>query len=165
MLLSAPHDNRLDRIYEELRPELLRFFRRRHGSDEAAQDLLQETFAAVLRNPARLFAADSPRAYLFGVARHVSADALRRARPTEPLHDEDEALIEGGDEDPRLETMREAMAGLDPALRRLLHLRLREELSYEEIAGALNVPIGTVRSRLHYTVRRLAAAIQSNQRL
>ena len=163
MLLSTPYDNALDRIYREIRPELLRYFRRRHGSDEAAEDLLQETFAAVLENPARLLEARSPRAYLFGVARHVSVDALRGARQEEPLDGEVEA--EGAMEDPRLEAMRAAIAALNPALRQVLDLRLRQEFSYEEIARVLGIPIGTVRSRLHYAVRSLAAAMKSDDSL
>ncbi|MGA2175016.1 MAG: sigma-70 family RNA polymerase sigma factor [Verrucomicrobiota bacterium] len=149
----------LDRIYQEARPELLGYFRRRHGSPETAEDLLQETFAAVLRHPQRLLQADSPRAYLFGVARNISADALRRARPAEvPL---EEAAAAEEEPDPRLETMREAIGRLNPALRQVLELRLRQELAYEEIAGLLNIPVGTVRSRLHHAVKNLRGALQA----
>ena len=162
MLLSTPRDEPLDRIYREIRPELLRYFRLRHGSDEAAEDLVQETFAAVLKNPARLLEAQSPRAYVFGVARHVSVDALRAARPMGPL--EDKVEVRSEPEDPRLEGMRAAIAKLSPLLRQVLDLRLRQELSYQDIAGLLDIPIGTVRSRLHYAVKGLAAAMKSEDK-
>jgi RNA polymerase sigma-70 factor (ECF subfamily) len=155
--------NRLDELYRETRPDLLRYFRRRHGSDEAAEDLLQETFAAVMKNAPRVLAAESPRAYLFGVARHVSAEALRRARPTESLEGDESPELET--EDPRLEPMREAIAGLNPVLRQVLHLRLQEELSYDEMARALGVPIGTIRSRLHHAVKTLAEAMKTTEDL
>ena len=137
----------LKRIYQETGPELLAYFRRRHGSPELAEDLLQETFAAVMRHPRRLLQADCPRAYLFGVARNISAPALRQAHPADaPLAD---AVAEAETPDPRL----------DPALRQVLQLRLREEMAYEEIARFLNIPVGTVRSRLHYAVKNLRQAL------
>jgi RNA polymerase sigma-70 factor (ECF subfamily) len=67
--------------------------------------------------------------------------------------------VAGPAEDPRLENMRAAIAGLPEALRETLALRLRAELSYEEIAETLQIPVGTVRSRLHDAVRRLRAAV------
>ena len=57
--------------------------------------------------------------------------------------------------DPRLDEMRQAIAELPGQQRQALELRLREELSYEEIAAVLDIPLGTVRSRLHHAVRRL----------
>ncbi len=80
-----------EKIYLEVGPDLLQFFRRRHDSPQLAEDLLQETFAAVLKDPGRLLRADSPRAYLFGVARNLSAETWRRSHPTEELPAEAEA--------------------------------------------------------------------------
>src|SRR5271167_1809111 len=116
----------MDRLYHELRPELLGYFLRRHGNRETAEDLLQETFAAVMRNPERLCQAETLRAYLFGIARNVSVDALRRMRPEEVQTDK-EVAAELALEDPRLDSMREAIVRLNPALRQVLELRLREE--------------------------------------
>jgi RNA polymerase sigma-70 factor (ECF subfamily) len=145
---------RVEKIYREFGPELLAFFRRRHDSPQTAEDLLQETFAAAMKHPGRLLQADSPRAYLFGMARNLSAELHRRSRPTEELPAEP-AGDEADGEDPRLEVMREGIAGLNAASRQVLELRLQRELSYEEIAAALGVPVGTVRSRLHHAVRQL----------
>lgn len=145
---------RIDAIYREIGPELLAFFQRRHGDPHTAEDLLQETFAAVMKNPDRLLRAASSKAYLYGVARNLSADLYRRSHPREA-----EALELRSDEDaaadPRLEVMREGIARLGAASRQVLELRLREELSYEAIAATLGVPVGTIRSRLHHAVRQL----------
>jgi RNA polymerase sigma-70 factor (ECF subfamily) len=116
--------------------------------------LLQETFAAVMKNPGRLLQADSPRAYLFGVARNLSAELYRRSRPTDELPSEAPAEETEGP-DPRIEAMREGIMQLNAASRQVLELRLQRELSYEEIAAALGLPVGTVRSRLHHAVRQL----------
>jgi RNA polymerase sigma-70 factor, ECF subfamily len=150
----AEHGWMTGKIYREVGPDLLAFFRRRHESPQIAEDLLHETFAAVLKNPARLLQADSPRAYLFGVARNLSAEKWRRARPADELPAEPE-MDAGEAADPRLELMREAIGGLNPASRQVLELRVQRELSYEQMAAALDVPIGTVRSRLHHAVRQL----------
>lgn len=61
--------------------------------------------------------------------------------------------------DPRLEPMREAITKLPPTHAEVLLLRLQQELSYEEIAQILDVPIGTVRSRLHHAVQQLREAL------
>jgi RNA polymerase sigma-70 factor (ECF subfamily) len=99
----------------------------------------------------------SGRAYLFGIARHVGLSAARRERAVERLGErlgEVAAPVEreGGD----VERMRGAMAELPGQVRETLELRLREELTYEEIAGVLGVPVGTVRSRLHTAVKMLS---------
>jgi RNA polymerase sigma-70 factor, ECF subfamily len=151
---SGDDSSKLENIYREVRPELLAFFRGRHGSVQTAEDLLQETFAAVMKNPDRLLQADSPRAYLFGVARNLSAEMHRRSRPTEELPAEPPMDLEETS-DPRLDVMREGIERLSAASRQVLELRLQRELSYEEMAATLGVPVGTIRSRLHHAVRQL----------
>lgn len=154
-------------LYRETGPLLLAWFGRRHGNQQTAEDLLQETFAAVMRRPHLALGSDSPRAYLFGIARHLSANAHRRQRPFEILPgDEASATAAPREpEDPKLAAMREAIGRLDPSLREVLELRLQAELSYEEIAAALEIPIGTVRSRLHHAVGRLRRILQKEKHL
>src|SRR5580658_5957399 len=82
---AGDRDRLTENIYREIGPKLLAYFQRRHGSPQTAEDLLQETFAASMKNPDRLLRADSPRAYLFGVARNLSAEMYRRSHPTEEL--------------------------------------------------------------------------------
>ena len=142
----------LERLYHEHGPSLMRFLRSRHGAEEA-EDLLHETFVQALRRLDRLKAATSPRAWLFGIARHLSLTAHRRRRPTTQIDADLPATVE--QVDPRLEVMRQAITELPEQQRQTLELRLREEMSYEEIAAALDIPLGTVRSRLHHAVRRL----------
>lgn len=144
----------MERLYRETGPQLLAYFGRRHRSAQLAEDLLQETFAAVIRRPDGLRSAASPRAYLFGVARNLSLEAYReRAMAELPV----ELPFEPSESraDARLDQMREAILKLTPALREVLELRLQSELSYDEIAMVLAVPVGTVRSRLHHAVKQL----------
>jgi RNA polymerase sigma-70 factor (ECF subfamily) len=147
---------KIEQLYHAHGPALLAYLQRNFGRCAAAQDLLQETFLQALRGQDRLAAADSPRAWLFGIARHVGLTAARRYRPTEPL---DAAPLRLLEPNPQLEAMREAIAQLLPTLREPLELRLRENLSYEEIATMLEIPLGTVRSRLHTALQRLRDAM------
>lgn len=144
----------LERHYIELGPMLLAYFRRQRRIDSAADDLLQETFLRAWRERARFESARSPRAYLFGIARHVCLDAQRRVRATEPL-ERDLAAEPPPAADDRVVGMRAAIAALPATHREPLLLKLQQELSYAEIAEVLGLPIGTVRSRLHYAVEQL----------
>jgi RNA polymerase sigma-70 factor (ECF subfamily) len=95
----------------------------------------------------------SRRAYLFGIARHVGLDALRRRKRLDELVEPPAAP--SAREDARLETMRAAITELPASQRETLMLKLQHELSYEEIAEVLAIPVGTVRSRLHHAVLHL----------
>jgi RNA polymerase sigma-70 factor (ECF subfamily) len=150
------HDS-LEQLYREAAPALLAYFRHQPALAGAAEDLLQDTFVRALKHRDRLEAAVSRRAYLFGMARHVGLDALRKAAPVGTPAELQIAPVAG--EDGRLESMRAAIAELPPPHREALLLRLQQELSYEEIAEVLDIPVGTVRSRLHHAVLRLRQAL------
>ena len=134
-------------------PALLGFFRRQPALAGTAEDLLQDTFVRAFKRIDRLQASVSQRAYLFGIARHVCIDALRRLRVVEELPAETPAMTLTTDE--RLEPMRQAISELPEMQREALLLKLQQELSYVEIAEVLAIPVGTVRSRLHHAVLHL----------
>jgi RNA polymerase sigma-70 factor (ECF subfamily) len=145
--------NRVEGLYNAHGQALLGYLSRSFGHAEIAEDLLHETFVQALRRMDRVAAAASPRAWLFGIARRVGLAALRRRR-MQPLP-EDLAVAEAEPADERLDRMHRAIGRLPPPQREALELRLAEELSYEEIAAVLEIPVGTVRSRLHHAVRTL----------
>jgi len=146
------HDS-LEHLYREAGPALLAYFRHQPSLAGAAEDLLQDTFLRALRQRGRLEKAVSRRAYVFGIARHVGLDALRRVKPgSDPV---DVPGVPETQPDERLEAMRAAIAALPPLHREALLLRLQQDFSYDEIAEVLQVPVGTVRSRLHHAVRQL----------
>ena len=138
--------------YREHAGALLRYLARRFGSD-GADDLLQETFVQALRRPRRAGETVSPRAWLFGIARHVGISAFRRTKVMGQLPESVAAKVAQVDQ--RLAEMRQAIAKLPQETRETLELRLADDLSYEEIAVVLEIPVGTVRSRLHNAVKKL----------
>jgi RNA polymerase sigma factor (sigma-70 family) len=129
-----------------------RYLRRLTDSDDQAADLAQDTWLKILRGIATLREPASLRAWLFGIARRVAMDRLRRqyARPTDPDTVLDDLPAPETDS-----TLEADLAALETKLG-MLPLREREtlalfylrELSIEEIAGLLAVPAGTVKSRL-----------------
>lgn len=163
---AKPQAADLEGVFRQCAKDLTAYFARRHGGTETADDLVQESFLQLAR---RLRAGEkvvSPRAYLFGVARHVSLAFFRKQRrAAEPL---DEAAAEGAagpEPDARLEAARETIASLPALQREILDLRFAHDLSYAEIALALGIPVGTVRSRLHNAlalVRRRLEADEAN---
>jgi len=138
--------------YREHGAALLRYLSRRFGSD-GADDLLQETFVQALRKPQRAGEAISARAWLFGIARHVGISAFRRRKPMAELPHG--VAARGSEADERIGQMRQAITNLPQEMRETLELRLADDLSYEEIAAVLEIPVGTVRSRLHNAVKKL----------
>jgi RNA polymerase sigma factor (sigma-70 family) len=144
----------MESLYHSHGEAILRYLHRTFGAAAPADDLLQETFVHALANPDACTHAASPRAFLFGIARHVGLSAARRSKLTrrDLLHDLAAPDVEN---DHALQEMRAAIQTLPPKIRETLELRLRDELSYEEIAAVLEVPVGTVRSRLHTALRLL----------
>ena len=149
--------SQLAALYREHGAALLAYLRRTFGQVDSPEDLLQETLLQAARRPGRATGAVSPRAWLFTLARNVGVTALRRRKPTAALPQDVPAS--NGREDPRLDRLRRAIAELPDHQREALELRLSDELSYEEIAAVLEIPVGTVRSRLHHAVRRLREAM------
>ena len=144
----------LEELYRAHGPALLIYLRGQAGQPGVAEDLLQETFLQAIRCIGRMDDVVSPRAWLFAIARNMTISAWRRRRKTSTLPDEI-ATAAPVYEDARRETMRQAIAALPEKLRETLKLKLRDDLSYEEIAAVLGIPVGTVRSRLHNAVQQL----------
>jgi RNA polymerase sigma-70 factor (ECF subfamily) len=159
---SVQPADEVEQLYRQSRQALTAYFSRRHRSPHAAEDLLQETFLQLMRRPDRCRNTSSPRGYLFGIARHVSADAWRRARPP---GEDDAALgsIAATEPDPRLAAARETIAALPSLQREILDLRFQHDLSYAEIAVALGIPVGTVRSRLHNAIAALRERLEQER--
>jgi RNA polymerase sigma-70 factor (ECF subfamily) len=132
-------------LFVRYRESIWRFFRRRTSDPAQAEELAQDTFAAVLAGAARFEARGSFRSYLFGIAFNILMDARRRQRPAAPLEDS----IAAPPRDPATGLwVRQALERLEPEEREILMLREYEQLSYDEIAQTLALPLNTVRSRL-----------------
>lgn len=155
----------LERLFRDAVDDLTRYFARRHANgSEAPQDLVQETFLEMARGLDRGGKPRSLRAYLFGIARHVSQAAWKR-NDRERGHRSELAPESAGTTTPdaRVEAAREVIESLPVLQREILELRFTQQLSYAEIAESLGIPVGTVRSRLHHAIVMVRERIGSNQ--
>src|SRR5215213_11296173 len=148
------------------------------GNADEAEDLTQEAYLRAYRGFAG-FRGGDVRAWLFTILRHVFRDECRRQRrmPTIVSADDgdDEAFTppDAGGWTPSAETealrrlpseaVERAFAALAPDWRLVVLLADVEELSYREIADIMEIPVGTVMSRLHRAHRRLQERLLENR--
>jgi RNA polymerase sigma factor (sigma-70 family) len=138
-----------ERFYAEHRAEVLRFLRRRIGS-ERAEDAFQETFLRALQAYPRLDHDEHLRAWVLTIARHVAIDVLRRSRPAA------DAVETGAvDERPAYEELAELTDGLPRKERAAVVLRYGYDLSYDQIAAALGSSPAAARQAASTGVRTL----------
>jgi RNA polymerase sigma-70 factor, ECF subfamily len=150
-------------IYHRHQASLYRFVLRMSGSPWAAEEIVQDVFMTLIREPEKF---DPQRgtlgAFLYGVARNRVMKHLERTPRDLSLDAKDKqvrgvhALASGHDTPAewailreRRQQVRAAVLELPVEFREAVVLCELEELSYEEAASLLNCPIGTIRSRLH----------------
>ena len=146
----------LTRLYERHRSFVFNLSRRFTGNPDDAADVMQEVFAHFCRKLPELQLDCALRTWLYAVTRNRSVDLLRKKwrRQHEGLSG-DEAAPAGSAIDDSAALITELSAGLDEAQRELICLRFSDEMSLEEISRRLEIPLGTVKSRLHYALALL----------
>ena len=132
------------------------------GDKQVAEDAAQETFIQAWLHLSSYRPQTSLRNWLYRIAVNAATDMLRREKRILPYALEDLKLK---DPQPGPETLffqeertaliQKAVLSLPDACRAVLVLREYEEMSYHEIADALDIPVGTVMSRLNYARKLL----------
>ena len=154
----------LGELFARYREPLYGFFRRRLERRERAEDLVQETFVAVIRAVQRYEPRALVRTYLYGIA--LKLLAAERRRPANQ-----ETALDPVAEPAARETLeaalwiKSALEKLEQTEREVLMLREYEQLSYAEIADLLRIPVNTVRSRLFRARMALRNHLQPGVRL
>ena len=142
---------------------LRRFVSRLLARPAQVEDVLQDIWLDVYRGIGRLADAGALRSWLYRISRARVYRVLRRSRiPAEPLTDAVPVNVSALDDmitTEELAALGEELAELSPPHREVLLLRFVEDFSYEEIAHATGVPVGTVRSRLHHAKSALRARL------
>jgi RNA polymerase sigma-70 factor (ECF subfamily) len=130
-----------------------------------AQDVAQEAMLRALRY-FHAFRGEEARPWLLRIVRNTWHDVRTRRGADQPLEVVENQAAEGPDPEQsalagdRRRHVAAALAALPPDLREILVLREIEDLSYKEIAAVLDLPIGTVMSRLARGRERLAADLR-----
>ena len=165
-----------DRLYERYERPLLGFVRAQLGDAAEAEDVCHEAFLALIRARGEGTELRSFRAWLFQVARNLCLNRVRSRRRAD-------RALEAAAREPELApaalaphtaamgagagagaaadpaAVRRALERLPPALAEVYQLRARG-LSYDELAAVLEVPVGTVKSRMHEMMKRLREEMQ-----
>jgi RNA polymerase sigma-70 factor (ECF subfamily) len=152
----------LRRLYDE-HAQLLYAFLLNLTRDEAdTRDLLQDVFVKLARDPELLAGVRDERAFLIRLAHNAAIDLIRRRSTRDKTRDQFATEIISPfapTSDPDKETFRAALAGalaeLPAEQRAVVHLKLWEGLTFEQIAGALEIPLNTAASRYRYGLDKL----------
>jgi RNA polymerase sigma factor (sigma-70 family) len=134
----------------ELIPRLRRYARALVGDRATADDLVQDTLERAWSKLHLYRRGTDLRAWLFTVMHNVHVNRVRAARATDPLDDEAPELAQRASQGDALlvRDLDRAIARLPAEQRAVLLLVTLEEMSYDEVARTLGIPIGTVMSRL-----------------
>lgn len=157
---DALHDI-FTRLFTETRNALRRYVRRRTGSRETAEEIVQEAF---LRTYERADIVQTPRAFLFSTARNLAADVRRHHRATATdlagdLADHEDATSCGPLEDLLIadeasQILKEAVDRLPPQCQAVFTLKVFHGCSYKEIAEKLGLSQKTVEKHIAVGLRR-----------
>lgn len=142
------------------------------GRHDEAEDLTQDVFLKIFKSLHTFDRRANFQTWLVSVSRNLCIDHYRSVRKERETIDRD---VDAGELTPsapgqnayqaleqadRVELLRKAMAELPPSLREAVVKRDLQELSYQEIADQLNLPEGTVKSRINRGRTELARQVQ-----
>jgi len=169
------------RLVERYQDPLTGFFFRNCWDRHQAEDLVQEVFIRMIKAADRYVATGRLTTYVFKIARNLWIDRARkhRSRPVhtsmdKPLREEGDSLgtiIPGPGEAPpeqlvaqeEKERLRRAYQKLPEGQRLVFELAVYQDLPYREIAELLEIPQGTVKSRMFHALRTLRTILEQEE--
>ncbi len=153
-----------ERLAVRWHPRLLRHARRLTGDPEGALEAVQEAWVSIARDLRRLQDPACFGPWALRITRRRCADWIARRqrtrRRTTELDARSQAAAPADGRGDDLARVRDALRRLNPERRALMALFYVEGLSVAEIARVLDIPVGTVKSRLYHARERLRAALE-----
>jgi len=157
-----PDQSDIQQIYDEHAQALFAFLLNFTRDEHDTRDLLQEIFTRLAREPKLLRGARDQRAFLIRLAHNSAIDLMRRRGTRQKYHDQLAeqtpavfAPTDNPDEAAFRESLSRALADLPPDQRAVVHLKLWENLTFEQIAETLDIPPNTAASRYRYGLDKL----------
>lgn len=158
----TPAESDLQRLYDEHAQALFAFLLNFTRDEHDTRDLLQEIFARLARQADLLRGARDERAFLIRLAHNAAIDLMRRRGARQKYHEqlaeEVPTIFAPGanpDEMAFRDSLSRALAELPPDQRAVVHLKLWENLTFEQIAEALDISPNTATSRYRYGLDKL----------
>jgi RNA polymerase sigma factor (sigma-70 family) len=171
LALAAGDDRALSPLYRRYVPTVFKIAAQSLGRD-AAEDIVQEVFASVWKNAETFDPARGPvRPWLVQIARSRVLNELRRRRRKPESGEERDAsameeLPDGAShpdqavwEEYRRSAIQKAISNLAPRQRQALSLAFFEDLTHEQVADTLKVPLGTTKTRIRSGIQQLRATL------
>ncbi|MEI7727252.1 MAG: RNA polymerase sigma factor [Bacteroidota bacterium] len=155
-------------LYDRYAGEMVNFFYRRLGQDEAkAQDFLHDLFLKLLNDPEKYTPGKAFRPWLYSIALNMCKNEYRKLKVREDYRLSGFSDISGSfDGIDKIDTklfekeLTTRLNLLDETHREVFLLRFQQELSIAEIAEMMGCPEGTVKSRLFYTLKALSMQLK-----
>jgi RNA polymerase sigma-70 factor (ECF subfamily) len=152
----------LEAIYLRYRAWVVATARRITRDRDDALDVLQDVFLYLFRKFPGFELRAQMKTFLYPAIRNTALEKLRKRRKTVAPDDESlERPYEAPTPAVNGEALARAVARLTEDEREVVALRFSDELSLAEIAEALGIPVGTVKSRLHKALRRLREMLET----
>ncbi len=150
------------RLYDDHAQALFAFLLNLTRNEADTRDLLQELFVKLARRPDLLHDARDERGFLIRLAHNLAIDLMRRRGTRERNHEQLAAEIPNPfapsvdpDEQAFRHALAKALAELPPEQRAVVHLKLWERWTFEQIAAALEISPNTAASRYRYGLDKL----------
>jgi len=162
--MDTEHQHFQQQLLQTL-PAIRRYCLALTGEPHNADDLLQATVERALSRWQQYQPGTHFDRWLYRLCRNLWIDTMRREKPTDTLTEEHDPLLCGYDTATRYETavtlqrVQERMQQLNESLRTVLYLVAVEGRSYQEAADIMDVPVGTIMSRLSRARQQLAQVL------
>jgi RNA polymerase sigma-70 factor (ECF subfamily) len=163
----AASGQRLETLFDDAHGEILGTLFYLVGNMEDARDALQETFLKCWRHRYQIERVTNLRAWVFRIALNTGRDCRKAAwnRRRQSIV-EDTAMVSTSDSpdagllrDEELRTLQQAVLKLRAEEQEVFLLRQNGSLTYEQIAEATSLPLGTVKTRMRTAIRQLREAV------
>ena len=165
--LNKGDSSAFDALYFRHRDWVMRLAMRFTGHHDDALDVLQETFAYLIRKFPGFVLTSAMTTFLYPAVRNF-AIAARRKRQRSVNDNQDVLLSVGATESPESANRGEitqALSALTESHREILLMRFVDDMNQPEIAAALDIPLGTVKSRLHHALLAIKQSPETLERL
>lgn len=171
--IAAGDGDALHELYQRYAPRLTRYlWHQLDGDSHAVEEALQEVFVAIWRSSAGFRSEAKVATWVYQIAHNTASSARRRERrwaaaAQAPILEPDESPDSGETlpacDDAVLDrlVLTDALRQLSAKHREALRLVVAEGFSHDEVARMLDIPIGTVKSRLSYARRALLRALNT----
>lgn len=165
--LATGDEEALNVLMDRYGAPLLHFAHRLVGDMQLAEEIFQDTMLKAWQQATQFRLDGHLKAWLFRVARNNAIDHMRKKRV--PMEEYSSSLETAATTfRPEREAERswlsfevlQSIAELPTVYREVIELRFFQQLGYQEIAGALGIPLGTVKSRLNYAIQRLTKILR-----